>query len=79
MSSRAAQATGLTGAVFHVLDQVDVAAGAWLVLALVVPPTPALVLASLAFVFVAAPGDHPWPATRWGCGPPGADGPLARE
>ena len=47
------QATGLAGAIFHVLDQVDVAAGAWLVLALVVPPTPALVLASLAFVFVA--------------------------
>jgi CDP-2,3-bis-(O-geranylgeranyl)-sn-glycerol synthase len=46
------QATGLAGAVFHVLDQVDVTAGAWLVLALAVRPTPALVLASLAFVFV---------------------------
>jgi hypothetical protein len=46
------QATGLASAAFHVLDQIDVAAGAWLVLALVVRPTPALVLASLAFVFV---------------------------
>jgi hypothetical protein len=46
------QARGLTGAVFHVLDQVDVTAGAWLVLALRVRPTPALVLASLAFIFV---------------------------
>jgi hypothetical protein len=35
-----------------VLDQVDVTAGAWLVLALRVRPTPALVLTSLAFVFV---------------------------
>lgn len=46
------QATGLTGAIFHVLDQIDVTAGAWLVLALRVSPTPALVFASLAFVFV---------------------------
>ena len=46
------QANGLAGAAFHVLDQVDVAAGAWLVLALVVRPTLALVLASLVFVFV---------------------------
>jgi len=36
-----------------VLDQIDVTAGAWLVLALRVTPTPALVLASLLFVFVA--------------------------
>jgi hypothetical protein len=46
------QTTGLAGAFFHVLDQVDVTAGAWLVLALRVTPTPALVLASLVFVFV---------------------------
>jgi len=47
------QAAGLAGAFFHVLDQIDVTAGAWLVLALRVTPTPALVLASLLFVFVA--------------------------
>jgi CDP-archaeol synthase len=46
------QATGLKGVIFHVLDQIDVTAGAWLVLALRVKPTPALVLASLVFVFV---------------------------
>lgn len=46
------QTTGLAGAFFHVLDQVDVTAGAWLVLALRVRTTPALVLASLVFVFV---------------------------
>jgi hypothetical protein len=46
------QTTGLAGAFFHVLDQIDVTAGAWLVFALRVRPTPALVLASLAFVFV---------------------------
>jgi CDP-2,3-bis-(O-geranylgeranyl)-sn-glycerol synthase len=47
------QAGGLAAIVFHVLDQVDVVAGAWLVLAWVVPPTAPLVFASLAFVFVA--------------------------
>ena len=47
-----AQTTGLAGAFFHVLDQVDVTAGAWLVLAFRVRPTAALVLASLVFVFV---------------------------
>jgi len=46
------QTTGFAGAFFHVLDQVDVTAGAWLVLAIRVRPTPALVLASLVFVFV---------------------------
>jgi CDP-2,3-bis-(O-geranylgeranyl)-sn-glycerol synthase len=46
------QASGAAGALFHVLDQVDVVAGAWLVLWLVVPPTVGLVLASLGFVFV---------------------------
>jgi CDP-2,3-bis-(O-geranylgeranyl)-sn-glycerol synthase len=46
------QTAGLAGAVFHVLDQIDVTAGAWLVLAARVKPTPALVLASIAFVFV---------------------------
>ncbi|HET6900790.1 MAG TPA: CDP-archaeol synthase [Vicinamibacteria bacterium] len=46
------QARGPRGAVFHVLDQIDVTVGAWLVLALRVRPTPALVLASLAFIFV---------------------------
>jgi hypothetical protein len=48
-----AQAAGRMGALFHVIDQVDVVAGAWLVLWLVVPPTLPLVLASFAFVFVA--------------------------
>ena len=43
----------VAGVFFHVLDQIDVTAGAWLVLALRVTPTPALVLASLLFVFVA--------------------------
>ena len=46
------QGRGLTAAAFHVIDQVDVVAGAWLVLAFVVPPTLALVVASLVFVFV---------------------------
>jgi hypothetical protein len=36
-----------------VIDQVDVVAGAWLVLAFVVTPSAPLVAASLAFVFVA--------------------------
>jgi len=46
------QGRGLTASAFHVIDQVDVVAGAWLVLAFVVPPTLALVVASLVFVFV---------------------------
>jgi len=46
------RAGGAAAVLFHVLDQVDVVAGAWLVLWLVVPPTAGLVLASLAFVFV---------------------------
>ena len=48
-----AQAGGLTAVVFHVIDQVDVVAGAWVVLAFVVRPTASLVLASVAFVFIA--------------------------
>jgi hypothetical protein len=46
------QAGGFKGILFHVLDQVDVVAGAWLVLSVLVRPTLPLVLASLAFVFV---------------------------
>jgi len=43
---------GWKGAVFHVVDQIDVVAGAWLVLWWFVPANGALVLASVAFVFV---------------------------
>ena len=45
--------TGPAAALFHALDQVDVLAGAWLVLVLFVPVRPAAVLWSLATVFVA--------------------------
>jgi CDP-2,3-bis-(O-geranylgeranyl)-sn-glycerol synthase len=47
-----AQALGLRGVVFHVLDQVDVVAGAWLVLGWFVVPRPTLVLGSLLFVYL---------------------------
>ncbi len=46
-----AQTGGAQGALFHVLDQVDVVAGAWLVLAMVVEPTLARVMGSLLFVY----------------------------
>jgi CDP-2,3-bis-(O-geranylgeranyl)-sn-glycerol synthase len=42
---------GLRGALFHVLDQIDVLLGAWLVLAWAVRPTPRLVAASAIFLF----------------------------
>jgi hypothetical protein len=45
-------ARGPAGALFFVLDQVDVLVGAWLVAALFVPPTPRRVFYSFAFVFV---------------------------
>ena len=48
-----AQTRGPAAVLFHVLDQVDVTAGAWLVLSQVFEPTPAVVAASLAYVFVA--------------------------
>ena len=44
---------GLAAAFFRFLDQVDVLAGAWLVLALFVPIRPLAVLWSLVIVFVA--------------------------
>jgi CDP-2,3-bis-(O-geranylgeranyl)-sn-glycerol synthase len=46
-----AQALGFPGLAFHVLDQIDVVAGAWLVLAWFVKPRAALVLGSLLFVY----------------------------
>lgn len=49
------QASGVRGAVFHVLDQVDLALGAWLVLVWFVPVTPATVLWSLVFLVLAHP------------------------
>jgi CDP-archaeol synthase len=48
-----AQAAGALRVVFHVLDQVDVLVGAWLVLALVVPVTWERVLASAVFMYPA--------------------------
>ena len=49
------QAAGLRGLLFQLLDQVDVVAGAWLVLAFVVPPTPARVIGSLLAVVLVHP------------------------
>ena len=46
------QSGGLTGAAFHVLDQVDVLCGAWAVLCFVVSPTWGRVLGSLACIYV---------------------------
>jgi hypothetical protein len=46
------QATGMRGVVFHVLDQVDVVFGAWLVLLWVVKPTWARIAGSLGTVYV---------------------------
>ena len=46
------QAGGIKGLAFHVLDQVDVLLGAWLVLAVVIRPTFGLVLGSALFVYV---------------------------
>lgn len=47
-----AQAAGLRGFAFHVLDQVDVLLGAWLVLGSVVAPTPERLLGSAACVYL---------------------------
>lgn len=49
------QARGVRGAFFQLLDQVDVVAGAWLVLAMVVRPTLARVLGSLIAVALLHP------------------------
>jgi CDP-diglyceride synthetase len=49
------QASGLRGAVFHVLDQVDLALGAWLVLVWFVPISVSTVLWSLVFLALAHP------------------------
>jgi hypothetical protein len=46
------QATGPWRALFHVLDQVDVLAGAWVVLALVVWPTAGRLLGSFLFLYL---------------------------
>lgn len=46
-----AQVGGARGVLFHVLDQVDVVVGAWIVLAMVVEPTVARILGSLLFVY----------------------------
>jgi hypothetical protein len=46
-----AQVRGVRGVAFHVLDQVDVLVGGWLVLSIVVTPTPGRVLGSLLFVY----------------------------
>jgi hypothetical protein len=46
------QASGMRRAAFHVLDQVDVLIGGWLILAAVVTPTMGLVLGSFLFVYV---------------------------
>lgn len=46
-----AQSGGVRGVFFHVLDQVDVLVGGWLVLSMVVPPTPGRILGSLLFVY----------------------------
>jgi CDP-2,3-bis-(O-geranylgeranyl)-sn-glycerol synthase len=47
------QPGGMLGPLFHVLDQVDVVAGAWAVLLWVVEPDLGTVLASLVFMYVA--------------------------
>jgi hypothetical protein len=47
-----AQGSGLSGLLFHVLDQVDVLAGAWVVLAIFVSVTPVLVLGSVLFMYL---------------------------
>jgi hypothetical protein len=47
------QASGLKGAAFHVLDQLDVLVGAWLVLSLLVSITWQRVLGSAIFMYVA--------------------------
>jgi CDP-2,3-bis-(O-geranylgeranyl)-sn-glycerol synthase len=47
-----AQATGWRGALFHVLDQVDVLVGGWLVLGWVVPLTAGRALGSFIFIYV---------------------------
>jgi len=49
------QAKGLLGALFRVLDQVDVVAGAWLALAFVVTPSAPRVLGSLLAVALVHP------------------------
>jgi hypothetical protein len=49
------QAAGARGLLFHVLDQLDLAAGAWLVLLWFVPVSVATVLWSLAFLVVVHP------------------------
>ena len=46
------QATGWRGALFHMLDQVDMLVGGWLVLALVVPLTAGRWLGSFIFFYV---------------------------
>jgi hypothetical protein len=46
------QAGGGRGLLFHVLDQVDVLAGAWLVLAALVSPTPARLAGSAVCVYL---------------------------
>jgi len=46
------QARGLSGIAFHVLDQVDVVFGAWLVLAFVMKPTWPRLAGSFATVYV---------------------------
>ncbi|GMW01701.1 MAG: hypothetical protein AMXMBFR84_28380 [Candidatus Hydrogenedentota bacterium] len=45
------QTTGIKGWVFHLLDQVDVLAGGWIVLAFAVTPTVGLTLGSLLFIY----------------------------
>jgi CDP-2,3-bis-(O-geranylgeranyl)-sn-glycerol synthase len=47
-----AQTGGALGVAFHLLDQVDVLLGAWAALAVVVRPTPARVLGSIACVYL---------------------------
>jgi hypothetical protein len=48
-----AQATGVRGVAFHLLDQVDVLAGAWLALATVVPVSWQRLLGSGLFMYLA--------------------------
>lgn len=47
-----AQGSGFSAVLFHVLDQVDVLVGAWLVLGIYVPVTPRLVLGSAIFMYL---------------------------
>ena len=47
-----AQASGMRGMAFHVLDQVDVVFGAWAVMAWVVKPTLGRLAGSLGTVYV---------------------------